>query len=78
MKERLALFLALLEEGGAERFMMNLARRFVDRGYAIDLALSSAKGEYLEQLVSRVRLFDLDARWVAPIPAVLVSLLCRQ
>ena len=76
MSKRIALFSPSLDGGGAERVMMNLARGFIDRGYTVDLVLSSAKGEYLEQLDSRVRLVDLRARRVATsLPNLYLSLL---
>lgn len=78
MTKRIALFSPSLAGGGAERVMMNLARGFVDRGNSVDLVLSSAKGEYLEQIDSRVRLVDLRARRVATSLPALIKYLRTQ
>lgn len=55
--------------------MMNLAKGFVDRGNSVDLVLSSATGEYLEQIDSRVRLVNLRAKRVATSLPALVKYL---
>ena len=78
MNERIALFSPSLAGGGAERVMMNLARGFVERGYTVDFVLSSAKGEYFEQLDSRVRLIDLRARRVVTSLPALIKYLRTQ
>ncbi len=65
MNERIALFLPKLGGGGAERVMLNLSCGFVEHGYPVDLVLSSAEGEYLDELDSRVTIVDLGARRVA-------------
>ena len=52
-KERVALFLPGLYEGGAERSFLNLSQGIAARGYAVDLVLARAEGPYMEQ--SRMR-----------------------
>jgi glycosyltransferase involved in cell wall biosynthesis len=60
-KERLAIFLPGLYEGGAERSMLNLAEGISARGYSVDLVLARAEGPYMEQIPNTVRLVDLKA-----------------
>jgi glycosyltransferase involved in cell wall biosynthesis len=70
MTERapLALFLPTLEEGGAERVVVNLAGGLAARGFRTDLVLAQAEGPYLTQVPAGVRVVDLKA------PRVLLSL----
>lgn len=72
---RIALFVPNLGGGGAERVILNLACGFVEHGYPVDLILSSAEGEYLDELDSRVRLVDLRARRVATSLLALINYL---
>ena len=77
-KERLALFLPGLYEGGAERSMLNLAEGLSARGYAVDMVLARAEGPYMQQVSDRVRVIDLKApRVLGSVPA-LVSYLRRE
>jgi glycosyltransferase involved in cell wall biosynthesis len=57
----IALFLYSLDGGGAERVMLNLACNFAQRGLKVDLVLVQAKGPYLSQLPSEVRVVELKA-----------------
>lgn len=61
MKQRIAIFLPSLVGGGAEKSMLRLANGLADRGYAVDLVLSQAKGPYLPLVSPRVRVVDLKA-----------------
>jgi glycosyltransferase involved in cell wall biosynthesis len=56
-----ALFLPSLAGGGAERVLVDLANEFSARGLHVDLVLASAKGPYLENVSSAVRVVDLKA-----------------
>jgi len=70
-KERLAIFLPGLYEGGAERTMLNLAKGISARGYSVDLVLARAEGPYMEQIPDTVRLVDLKApRVLGSVPAL--------
>jgi len=60
-KERVALFLPGLYEGGAERSFLNLSQGIAARGYAVDLVLARAEGPYMEQIPDAVRVVDLKA-----------------
>ena len=70
-RERLAVFLPGLYEGGAERTMLNLAEGIAARGYLVDLVLARAEGPYMEQVPDTVRLIDLKApRVLGSLPAL--------
>jgi glycosyltransferase involved in cell wall biosynthesis len=70
-KERLALFLPGLYEGGAERVVLNLAKGISERGYLVDLVLARAEGPYMSQIPDAVRLIDLNApRVLGSVPAL--------
>lgn len=70
-KERIAVFLPGLYEGGAERTMLNLAQGISARGYPVDLVLARAEGPYMEQVPSSLRLVDLKApRVLGSVPAL--------
>ena len=71
-KERLALFLPGLYEGGAERVVLNLAKGISERGYPVDLVLARAEGPYMSQIPDSVRLIDLNApRVLGSVPALI-------
>jgi glycosyltransferase involved in cell wall biosynthesis len=71
-KERLALFLPGLYEGGAERVVLNLAKGISERGYPVDLVLARAEGPYMSQIPDSVRLIDLKApRVLGSVPALI-------
>ena len=57
----IAFYLASLRGGGAERVILNLTQGITERGFPVDLVLSTAKGAFLEQLPKAVRLVDLGA-----------------
>ncbi len=59
-KERIAIFMPALHEGGAQRQMLNLAQGIADRGYAVDFVLAKAEGPYLPQVPKCVELVDLS------------------
>ena len=71
-KQRLALFLPGLYDGGAERSMLNLAEGIAARGHPVDLVLARAEGPYMEQIPATVRLVDLKApRVLGSVPALM-------
>jgi glycosyltransferase involved in cell wall biosynthesis len=59
-----SLFLRGLYEGGAERVMLNLARGFIKQGLKVDLVLARAKGVYMQQVPSGIRVINLEAEWM--------------
>ncbi|MEI8372057.1 MAG: glycosyltransferase [Planctomycetota bacterium] len=66
---KIAMFLPNLCLGGAERVMVHLANGLVARGRSVDMVLVEAKGEFLDQLESAVRVVDLKASrvlWAIP------------
>ena len=60
-KEKIAIFMPSLFGAGGQRSMLNLAHGIADRGYAIDLVLARAVGEFLPEVRSPVRIIDLGA-----------------
>jgi glycosyltransferase involved in cell wall biosynthesis len=71
-KERLAILLPGLYDGGAERTLLNLAEGFVARGFPVDLVLSRAEGPYMAQVPDSVRVVDLEAaRVLMCLPALI-------
>ncbi len=60
-KERLAILLPGLYDGGAERTLLNLAEGMAARGFAVDLVLSRAEGPYMAEIQNSVRVIDLKA-----------------
>lgn len=64
---KIGIVLPDLRGGGAERVAVNLASGFVNRGYAVDMILLSAHGEFLSDLHPDVNVVDLASgriRWV--------------
>lgn len=65
----IALFLPALDGGGAERVFVELANEFAARGLPVDLVLATARGPYLQEVATGVRVVDLGARrvlWALP------------
>ena len=70
-KERLAIFLPGLYDGGAERTLLNLAEGIATRGFPVDLVLARAEGPYMAEIPDCVRVIDLNAtRVLACLPAL--------
>lgn len=70
-KERLAIFLPGLYDGGAERTLLNLAEGIATRGYPVDLVLARAEGPYMAEIPASVRVIDLKAaRVMTCLPAL--------
>jgi len=63
-QNKLAIFLASLRGGGAERSMLNLSKDLTARGHHVDLLLASKTGPYLDQVSDCVRIVDLGAKRV--------------
>jgi glycosyltransferase involved in cell wall biosynthesis len=75
---RLAIFLPDLVVGGAQRSMLKLAGGMADRGHAVELVLSHARGPFLAEVPQRVRVIDLHARRVLTSLPGLVRYLRRE
>jgi glycosyltransferase involved in cell wall biosynthesis len=75
---KIALFLESLRGGGAERVMLNLARKFSQWGHQVDLVVASGKGQYKSQVPDSVRLVDLGTTRTFRAIAPLASYLRRQ
>ena len=61
---RVALFVASLRGGGAERIIVNLAKGFAAQGLEVDLLLAQVEGPYLNEIPETVRVVDLKAKRV--------------
>src|SRR5690348_7661357 len=61
-KPRVALVVASMAAGGAERVALNLAEEFVRRGLGVDLVLVDAAGPLLRDVPPAVRIVDLGAK----------------
>lgn len=62
----IAILVPDLRGGGAERVAVNLANGFAQRGYAVDMVLLSATGEFLADLRPEIRVVDFRVnrmRW---------------
>lgn len=69
---RVAIYVPSLEGGGAERVMVTLANEFAARELDTDLVLVRARGPYLKDVSSAVRVVDLGAsRVLASVPALI-------
>ncbi len=78
-RERLAIFLPGLYDGGAERILLNLSAGIAARGYPVDLVLARAEGPYMAEIPATVRLIDLKAaRVLTCLPALVRYLRSEQ
>jgi glycosyltransferase involved in cell wall biosynthesis len=77
-RQRVAIFTANMDGGGAERAMLKLAGGIAGRGYDVDLVLSRAEGHYLQEVPDSVRIVDLHARRVLSSIPGLVRYLRRE
>jgi glycosyltransferase involved in cell wall biosynthesis len=78
MPGKIALFIPSLERAGAERVTLFLANGLAERGYAVDVVLVEAKGEFLADLADDVHVVDLKApRTLSAVPR-LASYLRKQ
>jgi len=55
----IAFFVPSLEGGGAERFMVNLANEFSDKGNKVYLVASSLTGSYISEVSDQIEVIDL-------------------
>ena len=77
--DRIALMIPTLVGGGAERSFLNLAEGFHQAGYAVDLILKQATGEYLMQVPEGIHLVDLHAsRMARTLPGLIRYLRARR
>ena len=77
-KQRVAIFTANMDGGGAERAMLKLAGGIAGHGHDVDLVLSRAEGHYLQEVPDSVRIVDLHARRVLSSIPGLVRYLRRE
>lgn len=71
----ISIFLPSLRGGGVERMRLNLAQRFVARGYRVDLVLVKREGPYLSEVPENINIVDLKAgRVITSLPALVCYL----
>lgn len=76
---KVAIYLPSLDGGGAERITILLANALAQRGHDVDLVLANARGTYLGDVSSELRLVDLGKRRVAAsLPALIRYLRCQR
>lgn len=62
MQKIISIVVPDLGGGGAERVAVNLANSFAQRGYAVDMVLLSATGQFLADLRPEIRVVDLQVK----------------
>ncbi len=77
-ERRIAIFMPDLFGAGGQRSMLNLAQGLVEGGCAVDLVLAQAKGSFLGEVPSSVRVWDLKASRVLTSLPGLVRYLRRE
>jgi glycosyltransferase involved in cell wall biosynthesis len=69
--KRIALFFPSLKAGGVQRFMLTLGAGLQADGYDVDFVLVEAKGPFLDQTPTGIRIIDLKSkRAVTALPAL--------
>ncbi|MEX2534099.1 MAG: glycosyltransferase [Trueperaceae bacterium] len=76
--KHVAIFLADLQGGGAERMMVNLAGGLARKEIRVDLLLANTDGPYLAEVQKSVRLVELNAGRVLRALPLLTSYLRRE
>jgi glycosyltransferase involved in cell wall biosynthesis len=61
-KEYISFFIASLRIGGAERAIVNLANKFSEKGFKIDVVLVEKTGELIEMLNNNIRVVDCEKK----------------
>jgi glycosyltransferase involved in cell wall biosynthesis len=75
---KIALFIPTMGGGGMERAMLNLARGLIARGQQVDLVLMKARGEFLPEMPSEVRIVDLGTGRALTSPPALMRYLRQE
>lgn len=79
MKPIIAIYLPSLRGGGAERVTLTLTNAIAERGYSVDLILSTAIGPYLNDVSPMVNIIDLkQTRVITSLPGLVRYLLNRK
>ena len=69
-RRKIAILMASLSGGGAERSMIKLAGGLAARGLGVDLVVSRAVGPLIEEVPSTVNLVELDSRTLFAVAAI--------
>ena len=78
MQARISILLPNLRGGGAELVAVNLANSFIQRGYAVDMVLLSANGEFLANLRPEIRVVNLQGKRLREVLFLLVRYLRQE
>ena len=74
-----AIYLPSLNGGGAERVIVTLANAFSERGFIVNLVLTTATGPYLPEVSPSVNVVDLKrSRVLISLPDLVGYLRMRQ
>lgn len=76
--QKIAIFLAYLQGGGAERSMLRLANSCAERGLNVDLVLTQKDGAYCSEISPKVQLVNLEASRVLLSLPKLISYLKQE
>jgi glycosyltransferase involved in cell wall biosynthesis len=75
LTQKIAIFLASLQGGGAERNMLRLANSCADRGLKVDLVLAQDKGAYFSEISPKVKIIKLGtSRVIFSLPKLITYL----
>lgn len=75
---KIALFVPALRGGGAQRVMLILAAKFIEKDIQVDLVLSNAIGPYLDDVPNGVRVINLNSRRVLTSMPRLIAYLKKE
>jgi glycosyltransferase involved in cell wall biosynthesis len=71
----IAIFIASMSDGGAQRAMLKLAGGIASRGYPVDIVLAHADGPFLSEIPPSVRIVDLmSSRVLTSLPRLVAYL----
>ncbi len=77
--QKIAIFLASLQGGGAERSMLRLANSWAERGLNVDLVLTQKDGAYLSDISPKLKLINLEtSRVILSLPKLIAYLKQEQ
>ena len=77
-KMRISLFVPTLHGGGTERVMLDLAKGFLAREYAVELVLVRAAGDLVNDIPDGCQVVDLDCRRAPVALSALIRHLARS
>src|SRR5699024_12664628 len=60
--KKVALYTLSFDGGGAERVLLQLATKLIEKGYKVDLVLAKATGVFLQYLPKEIEVVNLKSR----------------